>query len=67
LTTSTELLFRLSSVIHSNCQVQFCCSQNARISVHGIIFCIAWPVDRTACRTSDMLTSIPFFPFVSLM
>jgi hypothetical protein len=25
LTTSTELLFSLSSVIHSNCQVHFCC------------------------------------------
>lgn len=51
LTTSTELLFRLSNIIHSNCQDHFCCSQNARISVHGIIFSIAWPVDRTACRT----------------
>ena len=67
LTASTELLFRLSNIIHSNCQVHFCCSQNARISVHGLIFCIAWPIDRTTCRTSVALTSIPFFPSVSLM
>jgi hypothetical protein len=67
LTTSTELLFGFSNIILSNCQVHFCCSQNARISVHGIIFRIAWPVDRTVCRTTAALTSVPFFPSVSLM